>query len=454
MLSRLQTRAEARRVKAGIADATIRVLVATHAICGKGVDFDNLALIVIDEEQRFGTRHKKAMRALAPDLHVLTMTATPIPQTLQAGFVGLTDVSFMATPPRRRRPVRTAIVPFGADTVGKALKAESARGGQSFVVCPRIEDLEPVADRLHAMASELSLTTLHGAMTPARVDKAMLAFGAGEGDVLLATNIVESGLDVPGANTIVVCNPDRFGLAQLHQLRGRVGRGVRRATMLMTVEPNAELSDSARRRLEVLEQLNALGSGFAISSRDLDIRGAGELLGEEQAGHLQVIGLGLYRRLLEQALAKIRGNRADERSRPVVDLGISFAIPEGYIPQPELRIELAAALDAVDSEPALDKIRDEFSDRFGAMPSELEAGFALASLRIRSAMLGICKLDGGPKGVAATFSRQHTGGLKKRVAAQNGKALRWSGLRLILDRETEGAVERVAAATELMDRIA
>lgn len=421
MLSRLQTPAEARKAKAGIADGSIHILVATHAICGKGVDFDRLALVVIDEEQRFGTRHKKAMRALASDLHVLAMTATPIPQTLQAGFVGLTDVSFMATPPRRRRPVRTAIVPFGPDTVATALKAEHERGGQSFVVCPRIEDLESVAERLRAMAPELSLITLHGAMTPARVDKSMLAFGAGEGDVLLATNIVESGLDVPGANTMVVCNPDRFGLAQLHQLRGRVGRGVRRALMLMAVEPGTELSNSARRRLEILEQMNALGSGFAVSSRDLDLRGAGELLGEEQAGHLQVIGLGLYRRMLAQAVAKIKGQSADEGRRPAIDLGISFAIPKDYIPQPEMRIELAAALDAVDSETALEQIREEFSDRFGAIPSELEIGFALASLRIRAAMLGICKLDGGPKAVAATLSRHDAGKVKKRVAPSKAR---------------------------------
>jgi transcription-repair coupling factor (superfamily II helicase) len=454
MLSRLNTATEAKAVKAGLADGSIRVVVATHAICGKDVTFDDLALVVVDEEQRFGSRHKKIMRSLAPDLHFLSMTATPIPRTLQAGFIGLTDLSVIATPPRRRLPVRTARVPFTAETVGKALLAERARGGQSFVVCPRIEDLEPIARRLQDMVPQLSRIVLHGAMKPAEVDKAMLDFAAGKGDILLATNIIESGLDVPAANTMIVYNPDRFGLSQLHQLRGRVGRGVQRATMLMTLDPDAELSDNAQRRLEVLEELSSLGAGFDISSRDLDIRGAGELLGDEQAGHLQAIGVALYRRLLEHALAEVQGQNKNQHQRADVELGITFAIPATYIPQPELRIELAAALDRVEDEAALEAIRADFSDRFGEIPPELQIGFNLAALRLRATMLGIRKLDGGPKAIAATLSRSKRAEVKKRIASLKDEALCWSRDRLILQRETDGVDARLQAAECLLDSIA
>lgn len=451
MLSRLNTPAEAREVKAGLIDGSIRVVVATHAICGKDIGFEDLALVVIDEEQRFGTRHKKQIRSLAPDLHFLSMTATPIPRTLQAGLVGLTEISIIATPPRRRRPVRTATVSFSAETVGKALLAERERGGQSFVVCPRIEDLEPVAQRLRELVPDLSLTVLHGSMKPADVDRSMLAFAAGQSDILLATNIIESGIDVPAANTMIVYGPDRFGLAQLHQLRGRVGRGVQRATMLMVVEPDAELSSTAKRRLDTLEETASLGAGFEISSRDLDMRGAGELLGEEQAGHLQVIGVGLYRRLLERALAQVQGRDVEGEHRADVELGITFGIPASYIPQPEMRIELAAALDKVEDEAALRSVREEFTDRFGTLPPTLEAGYRLAEIRLRATMLGIRKLDGGPQAVAATLAPKEWARLKKQLAKNKDQEIACSEDRLILRRATDSDDDRFAAAESLLE---
>lgn len=452
MLSRLNTPAQARRVKAGLADGSIRVVIATHAICGKGVGFEDLALVVIDEEQRFGTRHKTLVRSLAPDLHVLSMTATPIPRTLQAGFVGLTDISIIATAPRRRRPVRTATVPSGAAGVGKALLAEKARGGQSFVVCPRIEDLEPVARRLGELVPDLSLTALHGAMKPAEVDRSMLTFSAGHSDILLATNIIESGIDVPTANTMIVFNPDRFGLAQLHQLRGRVGRGVQRATMLMVVEPDANLSETAGRRLRTLEEAASLGAGFDISSRDLDMRGAGDLMGKEQAGHLQVIGVGLYRRMLERALARIQGKLVDEAQPADVELGLIFAIPASYIPQPETRIELAAALDQVQDEAALQSVREEFTDRFGTLPPSLQTGFRLAQIRLRATMLSIQKLEGGPQGIAATFAHRDLARLKRQMADRKDPDVVCSD-RLLLRRATGTADERLAATESLLELV-
>ena len=352
-----------------MADGTARILVATHAICGKGVDFEDLALVVIDEEQRFGSRHKAAMRQLAENLHVLSMTATPIPRTLQAGFVGLHDVSVIATPPTRRRPVRTTSVAFEDATIRNALREEHKGGGRSFVICPRIEDIDTMAGRIRGIVPELEVAVLHGRMKAAEADRVMLAFADGRADVLVATNIVESGIDIAAANTIVVTRPDRFGLAQLHQLRGRVGRGARRGTMLLATEPGEEPTGAARQRLQTLERLNQLGAGFAISARDLDLRGAGELLGEEQAGHLRMIGVSLYRRMLQRSLANARGETPKDEWRAQVGIGIEGTIPAEHLPEPELRIELASALDRVDDEPGLDRLHSDTLDRFGPMPA-------------------------------------------------------------------------------------
>ena len=454
LLSRLQSSQEARDIRERLADGRIRVLVATHAVCGKDVAFDDLALVVIDEEQRFGSRHKETIRKLAPDLHVLSMTATPIPRTLQAGFVGLHDISVIETPPVRRRPIRTRTVSIEDEAVRDALLAEKARGGQSYVVCPRIEDIAPMAERLAELAPNLSVAALHGEMAPAEVEQTMIDFAGGKGDVLLATNIIESGLDVTAANTMIVYRPDRFGLAQLHQLRGRVGRGVRRGTVLLATEPEAELTDAARQRLETLERLTALGSGFDISARDLDMRGAGELLGDEQAGHLQLIGLSLYRRTLERALKTARGEDPGDDWRCELNIGIAGTIPADHVPEPELRLELAVALDRAEDEVALTRLRTEITDRFGPIPSALDRTFRLAALRLRATTLGIRRLDAGPKAVAATFSLDDSKALKKRIKPRKGSALRWSELRLISEETSDSEDERWAAIEALLDRIA
>ncbi len=454
LLSRLQSTKEAREIRERVADGTIRILVATHAVCGKDVAFDDLALVVIDEEQRFGSRHKDAVRRLAPDLHVLSMTATPIPRTLQAAFVGLHDISVIETPPVRRRPIRTRVVPFDGEAIGEALLAERARGGQSYVVCPRIEDIEPMAERLRALVPDLAIASLHGEMAPADVEQTMIDFAAGDGDVLLATNIIESGLDVTAANTMVVYRPDRFGLAQLHQLRGRVGRGSRRGTVLLAIEPGAELTEAAEQRLATLERLTALGSGFDISARDLDLRGAGELLGEEQAGHLQLIGVSLYRRTLERALKTARGEEAGDDWRCELNIGIAGTIPADHVPEPELRLELAVALDRAEDETALTRLRTEITDRFGPIPPALDASFRLAALRLRATTLGVRRLDAGPKAVAASFSLDDAKVLKRRIRPKKDGTLRWSELRLISDRASDGEEERWATVEELLDRIA
>ncbi|WP_336742970.1 DEAD/DEAH box helicase [Aureimonas altamirensis] len=452
-LSRIQKPAEARAAKAAMADGTARILVATHAICGKGVDFDDLALVVIDEEQRFGSRHKAAMRQLAENLHVLSMTATPIPRTLQAGFVGLHDVSVIATPPTRRRPVRTTSVAFEDATIRNALREEHQGGGRSFVICPRIEDIDTMAERIRGIVPDLEVALLHGRMKAAEADRVMLAFADGGADVLVATNIVESGIDIAAANTIVVTRPDRFGLAQLHQLRGRVGRGARRGTMLLATEPGEEPTGAARQRLQTLERLNQLGAGFAISARDLDLRGAGELLGEEQAGHLRMIGVSLYRRMLQRSLANARGETPKDEWRAQVGIGIEGTVPAEHLPEPELRIELASALDRVDDEPGLDRLHSDTLDRFGPMPASLETMFALAALRLRCQTLGIRRLDAGPKAVAATFVQADAAALQKRIKPATDGPLRWSDCKLVLEVASQTDAERWEAVEALLDRL-
>ncbi|MCM2503808.1 DEAD/DEAH box helicase [Aureimonas altamirensis] len=454
LLSRLQKPAEARAAKEAIADGTARILVATQAICGKGVAFADLALVVIDEEQRLGSRHKMAVRRLATKLHVLSMTATPIPRTLQAAFVGLHDVSVIATPPVRRRPVRTSTIDFDHDAVREALLAEKRTGGRSFVICPRIEDLDRVASRIRTFVPELELVILHGRMPAVEAERAMQKFATGRGDVLLATNIVENGVDIPDANTIVVMRPDRFGLAQLHQLRGRVGRGARRGTMLLALEPDGGLAETARERLETLERLGGLGSGFAISTRDLDMRGAGDLLGDDQAGHLRTIGVSLYRRMLERSLREARGLAQVDEWRPLLAVGIEGAIPADYLPEPELRIELASALDRVGDERALARLRDDTADRFGPMPGELLSLFDMAALRLRCRTLGIRSLHAGPKAVAATFGADDAQAVRSRMDGSANATLRWADCRLILDEPSDGDEKRWQVIERLLEQIA
>lgn len=399
-LSRLTPAAEAKRVKAGLADGSVRLVIGTHALAGRGVRFKDLGLVVIDEEQRFGTAQKERLRRAAAGVHVLTLTATPIPRTLQTALVGLQDLSVIATPPVVRQPIRTVIAPFEADTVRSALRREHRRGGQSFVVCPRIADLGPMAARLREIAPDLTVVTAHGDLDPDRMDEVMVRFAEGEGDVLLATSIIESGLDVPRANTMLVWRPERFGLAQLHQLRGRVGRGQRRAAAYLLVDPDQTLSPASEKRLRTFEALDRLGAGFAISARDLDLRGSGDLVGEDQAGHVALIGLGLYQHLLDLALRAARGEPAEDWS-PEIRLGLSGRVPDTYVPEAELRLNLYIRLARLRTAEEAEALGDEIEDRFGPLPPEVETLLTLARLRADCLDCGILRLSGGPQGLAA-----------------------------------------------------
>ena len=402
-LSRFVTAAEARAVKAGLKDGSIRVAIGTHALASKDVAFEDLGLLIVDEEQRFGARQKAALAALGEGVHVLTMTATPIPRTLQAAMAGLRSLSVIATPPAARVPVRSVVQPFDQVSIRDVLLRERRRGGQSFVVCPRVEDIEPMRRRLAELWPEAEVLVAHGKMKPAEIDDSLIRFADGDGDVLLATNIVESGLDIPNANTMVVWRPDRFGLAQLHQLRGRVGRGRRRGVFILATDPAAKLGSHARKRLETLAALDRLGAGFAISARDLDQRGAGDLLGEDQSGHVRLVGAALYQDMLERAVKAARGEPVEEDWAPEIGMAAPGAIPADYIPEPDVRLELYVRLARARMAGELSALADEIEDRFGEPPDSVALLLEKARLAARCRDLDIARLDLGPQAVALGF---------------------------------------------------
>ncbi|WP_157505596.1 DEAD/DEAH box helicase [Geminicoccus roseus] len=449
-LSRLVKPAEARRVRSGLASGEVRVVVGTHALAARAVRFADLGLVVIDEEQRFGSVQKAKLRALAGRGHVLTMTATPIPRTLQASLIGLQELSVIATPPVLRQPVRTILASFDEGMVREALLREHRRGGQSFVVCPRIEDIEPMAVRLRALVPELRMQVAHGRMPADEIDEVMVGFADGEGDLLLATNIIESGLDVPRANTMLVWRPDRFGLAQLHQLRGRVGRGSRRATAYLLTDPEHRLPPATEKRLRTLEALDRLGAGFAISARDLDLRGAGELIGDEQAGHVSAIGLSLYQHLLDRALRAARGEPVEEEWLPALHLGITGRIPSDYVPEQDVRINLYARAAAIETEADAATFAAEMADRFGPVPASMSHLLTLARIRALCRKLGIARLDGGPQGLALSFHLKE----RKETAEASFPGWSWSGERLVWQRQTTTAEERLALTVRVLEEAA
>ena len=446
-LSRLVSPAEAKRVKAGLADGSIRLVVGTQALAGRGVRFSDLGLTVIDEEQRFGARMKADLRRLAEGGHVLTLTATPIPRTLQAALVGLQSLSVIATPPAMRQPVRTVVAPFDADAVREALIREHRRGGQSFVVCPRIEDIAAMAERLRGLVPGLDVLVAHGDLKPSAMDEVMVRFADGDGDVLLATAIVESGLDVPRANTMLVWEAARFGLAQLHQLRGRVGRGQRRGVVHLLSDPAAPPPPAALQRLRALEALDRLGAGFAVSARDLDLRGAGDLVGEDQAGHAKLVGLGLYQHLLQLALTAAKGELAEDWS-PEIEIGLPSRIPEDYVPEPEIRLSLYTRLLRLRDGEAIEALTGEVEDRFGTPPAPVLALFTLARLRAACCGLGVARLSGGPQGVAADLRSDRS---LPPMPAEDGIVLRQN--RVVRRRPCADAEARAGLAADLLDWI-
>jgi transcription-repair coupling factor (superfamily II helicase) len=403
--SRLVPSAELARVKKGIADGTIDIVIGTHALLGKAIKFRDLALLVVDEEQHFGVVHKEKLKALRAEVHVLTLTATPIPRTLQLALTGVRELSIIASPPVDRLAVRTFVSPFDPLIVREALLRERYRGGQAFYVCPRIEDLAGVKDYLDKQVPEMKVAVAHGQMPPTVLDDIMSAFYDGKYDVLLSTTIIESGLDIPAANTLIVHRADMFGLSQLYQLRGRVGRAKVRAYALFTL-PERKITAQAERRLKVLQSLDTLGAGFQLASHDLDIRGAGNLLGEEQSGHIKEVGFELYQQMLEEAVASLKAGIttpvADKWS-PAITIGTPVMIPEAYVADLPVRLALYRRLSEVEDEREIEAFGAELADRFGPLPEEVEHLLQIVAIKALCRQANVEKIEAGPKGAVVSF---------------------------------------------------
>ena len=406
--SRLIGARELAAVKAGLKDGSIDIVVGTHALLGKGIGFSRLGFLVVDEEQHFGVAHKERLKQMREEVHVLTLTATPIPRTLQLALSGVRELSLIATPPIDRLAVRTYITPFDPVIVREALRRERYRGGQSFYVVPRIADLEEVREFLAEDTPELRVATAHGQLPASVLEDVMTAFYDGKYDVLLSTAIVESGLDIPNANTLIVHRADMFGLAQLYQLRGRVGRSKTRAYAYFTMPAGQRLSEGAEKRLKVLQSLDTLGAGFSLASHDLDIRGAGNLLGEEQSGHIREVGFELYQAMLEEAVATLKGGEAAEAQdqwSPQIGLGTAVLIPDTYVSDLQLRLGLYRRLSKLEGRADIDGFGAELVDRFGELPEEVKHLLDVVEIKGLAKEAGLQSVDAGPKGAVIAFRR-------------------------------------------------
>ncbi|MCL4767374.1 MAG: transcription-repair coupling factor [Hyphomicrobiaceae bacterium] len=406
--SRLVSAKDMTEVREGLRNGTLDIVIGTHALLAKSVKFARLGLLVVDEEQHFGVAHKERLKQLREDVHVLTLSATPIPRTLQLALSGVRELSLITTPPVDRLAVRTYISPFDPVIIREALKRERYRGGQAFYVVPRISDLDEVAEFLREAVPELRVARAHGQLASAELEDVMTAFYEGQYDVLLSTAIVESGLDVPNANTLIVHRADMFGLAQLYQLRGRVGRAKTRAYAYFTTPPGQKLTEGAEKRLKVLHSLDTLGAGFSLASHDLDIRGAGNLLGEEQSGHIREVGFELYQSMLEEAVAALKGGdlgEAAEQWSPQISLGTSVLIPETYIADLQLRLGLYRRLSGLEQRADIDAFAAELVDRFGELPDEVRHLLDVMEIKGHCRQAGIAQVDAGPKGAVLAFRR-------------------------------------------------
>ena len=457
--SRLVSSGDMKAAKQGIADGTVDIIVGTHALLSKSIKFRDLGLLIVDEEQHFGVAHKERLKELKANVHVLTLTATPIPRTLQLALAGVRDLSLLATPPIDRLAIRTFVSPFDPLTVREALLREKYRGGQAFYVVPRIKDQPEVAEFLAQQVPEVSFVVANGQMPPGELDDIMNAFYDGKFDVLVATTIVESGLDIPNANTLIVHRADRFGLAQLYQIRGRIGRSKTRAYAVFTVPADRKLTDTAQRRLQVLQSLESLGAGFQLASHDLDIRGAGNLLGEEQSGNIREVGYELYQSMLEEAVANL-GGAADEIDHgewsPQISLGMPVMIPEHYVPDLQVRMQLYRRLGDLTEARDIDGFGAELIDRFGPLPEEVQSLLKVVVIKALCRAANVEKLDAGPKG--ATISLRNStfanpAGLVAMVSDPTQMVRIKPDQKLVFSRNWPAPEQRLKGAAAILNRL-
>ena len=408
LLSRFVSPREADKIKSGLGRGDVQMVIGTHALLSEKIKFDNLMLLVVDEEQKFGVKQKERLKAIQDNVHVLTLTATPIPRTLQMALTGVRELSLITTAPIDRLAVKTFVLPYDGVVIRDALMREHFRGGQSFYVCPRIADLEDVEKDLRALVPELKIVVAHGQMTAEEMEEKMTAFYEGAFDILLSTNIVESGLDIPNANTMIIHRSEMFGLAQLYQLRGRIGRSKQRAYAYLTYDTGKKLTKMAEQRLHAIEQLDTLGAGFQLASHDLDIRGAGNLLGEEQSGHIREIGVELYQQMLEEAVAEAKsgGSRMAQSAEfwsPQINLGTPVMIPDTYVADLNLRLSIYRRIAALQESAEIEGMAAELIDRFGALPQDVQNLLQIVAIKQLCRQAGIARVDAGPKGAVVTL---------------------------------------------------
>ena len=458
-LSRLTPPKDAKAIKAEMAAGTVDIVVGTHALLAKSVKFGRLGLLVVDEEQHFGVAHKERLKQLRANVHVLTLTATPIPRTLQLALTGVKDMSLIATPPVDRLAVRTFVLPYDPIVIKEAIRREHFRGGQCFYVCPRIKDLGAIMDEIKSLAPDARTVAVHGQMPATDIEDVMSRFYNGQYDILVSTNIIESGLDLPNVNTLFIHRADLFGLAQLYQLRGRVGRGKRRAYAYLTTPPGRKLAETASRRLHVMQSLDSLGAGFTLASHDLDIRGAGNLLGEEQSGHIKEVGIELYQNMLEETVAELKGMPAEQAESwsPQISLSVPVLIPETYVPDLPVRLALYRRIADLEDANASESFAAELADRFGALPQEVENLLKVVTLKALCRRAGVEKVETGPKGAVVAFRDNKFAnpvGLVKLIADSVGTVKLRPDHHLVFQRTWSDEKTRIAGIERLLGDLA
>ncbi len=393
MISRFRTAKEKKDVLEQVADGKVDILIGTHAVLAENVHFQDLGLLVVDEEQRFGVRHKERLKKMRASVDVLAMSATPIPRTLHMSLVGLRDMSVIETPPKDRMAIQTVVAKFDEKLVRTAIEVELERGGQTYFVSNRVETIYEMASRIRELVPQARVAVGHGQMPEAELERVMLGFMNGEFDVLCATSIVENGLDVSRANTIIINRADRHGLSELYQLRGRVGRSNRRAYAYLLIPPEQQLTEIARRRLAALKEFSDLGAGFKIAALDLELRGAGNMLGGEQSGHIEAIGFEMYTQMLEEAVSRMKGESHEERPAVTVNLGVSLRIDEAYIPEENQRLRMYKRIAGAETEAVLTDVRAELEDRYGKPPETVLSLLAVGEIRLVCERLGVANLE-------------------------------------------------------------
>lgn len=461
-LSRLVTAKDASLTKAEMTAGGVDIVIGTHALLAKDVKFRDLGLLIVDEEQHFGVKHKEQLKALKADVHVLTLTATPLPRTLQLALTGVREMSLIATPPVDRLAVRTFVMPFDPVVVREAIIRERFRGGQTFYVCPRIQDQVHLKKKLKELVPEVSVAVVNGQMPASDLEDVISDFYDAKYDVLLSTNIIESGLDLPSVNTILIHRADMFGLAQLYQLRGRVGRSKTRAYAYLTLPPGKKLTPTAQKRLSVMQTLDTLGAGFQLASHDLDIRGAGNLLGEEQSGHIREVGVELYQQMLEEAVAEAKGMASGEDApqedySPQVSIGIPVLIPQSYVSDLNLRMELYRRVSRLASDAESESFAAELIDRFGKLPGEVENLLSTVAIKRQCRLAYIDKIDSGPKGAVVSFRHDqfpNPAGLIQYITDQVGTVKLRPDHKLVIKRGWDKGMDRLKGVSNLARTLA